>query len=128
MRTPQDLINIGLEKELASVFNTYLHTDKYSKELLQKIFKKSPISPLVGFEKWINSQGKTLIIDEEFYALVAEQAYKLNTGARSLQTILNNIRTPLIKEVFRGTSNTIHLGMKNMIGNNKQKINRKGKL
>ena len=30
--TPQDLIDMGLEKELVGRFNTYLHTNDYSKE------------------------------------------------------------------------------------------------
>ena len=107
--TPQDLMSIGLERELVGRFNTYLHTDDYSKESLERILRESTISPLIGFRKWIESQGKQLVVDDDVYGLIAEQAYNLNTGARSLQTVMNNIRTPFIKEVLRGTNNTIHL-------------------
>lgn len=121
--TPQDLMSIGLERELVGRFNTYLHTDDYSKESLERILRESTISPLIGFRKWIESQGKQLVVDDDVYGLIAEQAYNLNTGARSLQTVMNNIRTPFIKEVLRGTNNTIHLnsGTVNNIG---QAINR----
>lgn len=125
--TPQDLMNIGLERELVGRFNTYLHTEDYSKESLLKILKESTISPLIGFKKWIESQGKQLVIDEEVYDLIAEQAYELNTGARSLQTVMNNIRTPLIKEVLRGKSNTIHLDSETVIKANGQTMKRKGR-
>ena len=125
--TPQDLMSIGLERELVGRFNTYLHTDDYSKESLKKILKESTISPLIGFKKWIESRGKQLIIDDDVYDLIAEQAYKLNTGARSLQTVMNNIRTPFIKEVLRGTSDTIHLDSETVIKTNGQTMNRKGR-
>ena len=122
--TPQDLMSIGLERELVGRFNTYLHTDDYSKESLERILRESTISPLIGFRKWIESQGKQLVVDDDVYGLIAEQAYNLNTGARSLQTVMNNIRTPFIKEVLRGTNNTIHLDSETIIKANGQTINR----
>lgn len=107
--TPDDLISIGLEKELVGRLNTYLHTDDYSVESLEKILRESDISPLKGFEEWVNFYGKKLVIDDDVYRLIAEHAYKLNTGARSLQTVMNGIRTFFMKTVMRGTSDTIHL-------------------
>ncbi|MBD9098663.1 AAA family ATPase [bacterium] len=122
---PQDLMSIGLERELVGRFNTYLHTDDYSKESLEKILRESTISPLIGFKKWIEARGKQLVIDEDVYGLIAEQAYELNTGARSLQTVMNNIRTPFIREVLRGTDNTIYLDSETVIKENGQTMNRK---
>ncbi|MGN0974275.1 MAG: AAA family ATPase [Bacilli bacterium] len=107
--TPQDLIDIGIERELVGRFNTYLHTNPYSKESLLKILKESTISPMIGFEKWISSKGKKLEIADDTYDAIVDAAYDLNTGARSLQTIVNNIRTPFIKEVMRGDSEVISL-------------------
>lgn len=125
---PQDLMSIGLERELVGRFNTYLHTDDYSKESLEKILRESTISPLIGFKKWIEARGKQLVIDEDVYGLIAEQAYELNTGARSLQTVMNNIRTPFIREVLRGTDNTIYLDSETVIKENDQTMNRKGRV
>lgn len=125
--TPQDLMSIGLERELVGRFNTYLHTDDYSKESLEKILRESTISPLIGFKKWIEARGKQLVIDDDVYGLIAEQAYELNTGARSLQTVMNNIRTSFIREVLRGTDNTIHLDSETVIKTNGQTMNRKGR-
>ena len=113
--TEQDLIDIGLIKELVGRFNTYLHTDDYSKESLEKILRESTISPLIGFKNWIEVWGKQLVIDDDVYGLIAEKAYEMNTGARSLETVMNNIRTSFIKEVLRGTSNTIHLDSETVI-------------
>lgn len=120
-------MDIGLERELVGRINTYLHTDDYSKGCLEKILRESTISPLIGFKMWVESRGKKLIIDDEVYGLIAEQAYELNTGARSLQTVMNNIRTPFIKEVLRGTNDTINLNPETVIKANMQTMNRKGR-
>lgn len=107
--TPQDLISIGLQKELVGRFNTYLHTEDYSKDALKQILLKSSISPLIGFRKWVESFNKELIIEDDVYDIIAEQAYELNTGARSLETVMNSIRTRYLKEVIRGKETTIYL-------------------
>ena len=125
---PQDLMEIGLERELVGRFNTYIHTNDYSRESLIKILRNSTISPLIGFKQWIESRGKKLEIDEDVYDIIADQAYELNTGARSLQTIVNNIRTPFIKEVLRGTSQIIHLDSETVIKVGEQAMNRRGRV
>ena len=126
--TPEDLINIGLEKELVGRFNVYFHTNDYSRESLEKILRESTISPLNGFKKWIESNGKKLEFDDDVYGIIADQAYELNSGARSLQTVMNNIRTPLIKEVLRGTDPIIYLDNEIVSKTNIQMMSRKGRL
>ena len=125
--TPQDLMKIGFENELVGRFNTYLHTDEYSKEALEKILRKSTISPLIGLKEWVESMGKKLIVDDDVYGLIADQAYEFNTGARSLQTVVNNTRTTLLKEVLRGKNATIHLNAERVSNINKRTMNRKGR-
>ena len=126
--TPQDLIGFGLERELVGRFNVYLHTNDYSKESLTRILKESTISPLIGFRKWVEASGKKLEIDDDVYDLIVDQAYELNTGARSLQTVMNNIRTPFIKEVLRGPSDTIYLDSETVKKINGQTMNRRGRI
>lgn len=125
--TPDDLKSIGLEKELVARFNVYLHTDDYSKKTLERILRESTISPLIGFQKWVELYKKELIIDKEVYSLIAEQAYQLNTGARSLQTVMNNIRTSFLRTVLRGSDKTIHLDAKTIKDVNEQTFTRKGR-
>ena len=95
--------------------------------VIRKNIKRIYNSSIIGFKKWIEARGKQLVIDEDVYGLIAEQAYELNTGARSLQTVMNNIRTPFIREVLRGTDNTIHLDSETVIKANGQTMNRKGR-
>lgn len=125
--TPQDLIDLGLERELVGRFNTYLHTEEYSKEDLLKILKESTISPLIGFEKWVTSKNKQLNIEEGTYEAIAQAAYELNTGARSLQTVMNNIRTPFLKEVIRGTDPIITLDENTVRKISDNAVSRKGR-
>ncbi len=123
--TPNDLIGIGLERELVGRFNTYLHTNDYSVDSLERILRVSTISPLLGFKKWVESHGKKLIIDEDVYRLIAEQAYELNTGARSLQTVMNNIRTQFIKKVLRENDKVIHLDSETVMKVSSQSMTRR---
>lgn len=106
---PFDLISIGLEKELVGRINTFLHTQEYSKYDLLKILKESKISPIKSFENWIISYDKTLIIEDNVYETIVDAAHKLNTGARGLQTIMNNIRTNYLEEVLIGEDKIIYL-------------------
>lgn len=126
--TPHDLIGIGLERELVGRFNTYLHTKDYSKDDLSRILKESTISPLLGFKQWVEANGKELVYDEDVFEAVAEQAYWLNTGARSLQTVMNSIRTPFIKEVLRGNNDTIYFDAATAKKISGQTITRKGRM
>lgn len=107
---PEDLIKMGLQKELVGRINTFLHTKDYSIEDLEKILRISSISPIVGLKTWAEALGKSITIDDEVYPLIAEKAYDLNTGARSLQTVVNSIRTRFLKIVLREKEKDIHLG------------------
>ena len=107
--TPDDLVHIGFERELIGRINTYLHTNEYSRDALEKILRESPISPMLDFKAWIESKKKKLVIDDEVYRMIADKAYELKTGARSLQTVMNGIRTEFLKQVLIGNSDTIEL-------------------
>lgn len=105
--TPQDLVDLGLERELVGRFNTYIHTEEYSKDDLLRILKESSISPLISLKKLVESKGKQLVISDDVYVEIARCAYELNTGARSLQTVMNSIRTTILKELYRGENKEI---------------------
>ncbi len=107
--TPDDLIEMGLEKELVGRFNIYIHTKDYSKEDLKKILLESKISPLIGFTTLVSSFGKKLVIDDGVYDLIANAAYDLNTGARSLQTVVNNLNSQYLEELLMGVDEEIHI-------------------
>lgn len=123
--TPADLIEIGFEKELIGRFNVFLHTEDYDVAALERILRESVISPVLGFKKWVEGNGKHLEITDDTYLAIAECAHKLNTGARSLQTIMNNVRSHYIKEIMRGNSKTIFLDSETVYSVYSQTMNRK---
>lgn len=65
---------------------------------------------MLSLKKGISLYGKELIIDEDIYEDIVNAAYQLHSGARGLQTIINNIRTSFLKEILRGEEQTIYLG------------------
>ena len=123
--TPADLIEIGFEKELIGRFNVFLHTEDYDVVALERILRESAISPVLGFKNWVEGNDKHLEITDDTYLAIAECAHKLNTGARSLQTIMNNVRSHYIKEIMRGNSKTIFLDSETVYSVYNQTMNRK---
>ena len=123
--TPADLIEIGFEKELIGRFNVFLHTEDYDVAALERILRESAISPVLGFKKWVEGNDKHLEITDDTYLAIAKCAHKLNTGARSLQTIMNNVRSRYIKEIMRGNSKTIFLDSETVYSVYNQTMNRK---
>lgn len=125
--TPEDLIKMGFEKELVGRFNTYVHTKDYSKSDLKKILLESKISPLIGFKTLVSSFGKKLVIDEDAYDLIAEAAYDLNTGARSLQTVVNNLNSHYLEELLVGAEEEIHITFEDVKRINEAAFKEKGR-
>lgn len=125
--TPEDLIKMGFEKELVGRFNTYVHTKDYSKSDLKKILLESKISPLIGFKTLVFSFGKKLVIDEDAYDLIAEAAYDLNTGARSLQTVVNNLNSRYLEELLVGAEEEIHITFEDVKRINEAAFKEKGR-
>ena len=108
----EDLIELGFERELVGRFNTFLHTVDYSKEDLLKILLYSSISSLISFNTLCKKKNKTLIINDDFYEAVANEAYSLNTGARSLQIVINSIRSEFLSDIYINFNGNICLDAK----------------
>ena len=116
---------MGLQKELVGRINTFLHTEDYDKEVLERILRESPISPIETFKRWAKDNGKSIIIDDDVYGLIASYAYDLDTGARSLQTVVNTIKIKLMKAVFRGEAKEIHLDAETVKSSVEKTVQRK---
>ena len=107
--TQDDLDDYGFESELSGRFNVFLHTDDYSKDDLKKILMESDISPLADFKRDIILNKKELRIEGNIYDIIAEQAYKLNKGARSLDTVINSIKTHFLGDILNSDQQVIVL-------------------
>lgn len=125
--TSQDLIDAGFRQELVGRLNTRLHTNDYSKEDLMNILKNSPISPLIGFKKWVEAYHKDLIIDEDVYELIVDFSYSLNLGARGLDIVMSSVRTLLMEEVLRGKNSVVVLNSDTVLNACNNITKRKGR-
>lgn len=123
----KDLIDLGYERELVGRFNTYLHTEEYSKDDLLRILKESTISPMKSFIEWINSYNKELVIEDGVYEAIGDAAYELNFGVRSLQKVMNDIRTVFLKQVMRSKDATIYLDVETVNRACKRTVTRKSR-
>lgn len=125
--TPQDLINLGYERELVGRINTYLHTEEYSKEDLLRILKESTISPMKGFINLVNSYHKELVIEDGVYEAIVDNAYEYDTGIRGVQATMNSIRSIYLKELMRSKEPTVYLDVESVNRACKNSITRKSR-
>lgn len=99
--TPQDYIDYGLMREFFGRIKVIVSTNSYSKDDLTKILLNSEISPLINFEKTAKMYGYGgITYNKEFIQKVVDEAYKMNTGARALQTIMLGIQDDLLLEMI----------------------------
>lgn len=106
----ENLIENGYLRELVGRIKLFISTKSYNKEDLINILNNSSISPLNELVEICKEDfEKTLIYDDAFIDAIADYGVRLNTGARSLQTICNSIRNIIKKDLIFGTSKEIYL-------------------
>ena len=95
--TPQDYIDEGLNREFFGRIKVLACTRGYDYRDLLLILNNSTISPLKNFEKTANMYGyENVYFTPEFIDQLINQALKMNTGARALQTIMSGIQNILL--------------------------------
>jgi ATP-dependent protease Clp ATPase subunit len=95
--TPQDYIDEGLNREFFGRIKVLACTRGYDYRDLLLILNNSTISPLKNFEKTANMFGyNNVYFTPEFIDQLINQALEMNTGARSLQTIMSGIQNRLL--------------------------------
>ena len=104
--TSQDYIDYGLMREFFGRIKVLTSTKSYTVSDLKKILLESRISPLRNLEKTIQMFGYTnLNYNEEFINKICEEAYKLDTGARGLQSIMSGIQNKILMDLINQSYN-----------------------
>lgn len=104
--TSQDYIDYGLMREFFGRIKVLTSTKSYSIDDLKTILLNSKISPLKNFEKTIQMFGyNNLKYNDEVLDKICEEAYKLDTGARGLQSIMANIQNKILIDLINQTYN-----------------------
>lgn len=96
-----DYIKFGLKKEFFGRIKVITITKTYSIDDLKRILLESEISPLRGFEKSCMMYGYSGIeYTEEFIDCIVSEAYKMGTGARALQSLIQGIQDTMLIDLI----------------------------
>ena len=103
----EDYINAGIMREMVGRFKLMTSTKKYTKDALKQILTTSTASPLKDLiSTGENVFNTTIIFDEAIIDEIVEHAYNMNTGARSLQTVVADIQNVLLKDLGKNVKAT----------------------
>jgi len=96
----EDYINAGIMRELVGRFQLITSTRSLAKEDYIRILKESSISPLNKLvELGKNIYNANIVFDEEIIDIIATEALKKDTGARSLNSVVNSLRNLMLKDL-----------------------------
>lgn len=107
--TTTDFVNYGLMKELMGRFSNLIAMNSLSKEDIKRILIESDFSPLNTYKLLFDSMNIVFSYDDEFVDYIADEAIMLNTGARSLKTIFDDVISSALFRIFAGEYSAIHL-------------------
>ena len=96
---PEDLINFGLIPEFVGRLPIVVGIDALNEEALIKILTEPKNATVKQYKKLFNLDGVEVEFEDEALSEVAKQAIRLNTGARGLRSILENIMLELMYDV-----------------------------
>lgn len=91
MVTPQDLKTFGLIPELVGRFPVIAYTNKLSEDDLIRILKEPKNAVIKQFSELLKMDGMELVFEEDALRYIAETANNLETGARGLRTIIEEV-------------------------------------
>ena len=102
--TQKDYVDAGLQRELIGRFSLLTSTQALTPDKLEQILNESEISPLRSLHKLckLPKFNVELKCSPEMVAEIAQLAYNDGFGARSLQTILNNLKNVVLGQILSG--------------------------
>jgi ATP-dependent Clp protease ATP-binding subunit ClpX len=103
---PDDLIKFGIIPELVGRIGFIAVLDTLKKEELVQIMKTSKNNILEQYINYFKFNNDTIVIKDEVYELIAEEAIKRKTGARALQGVIMQLFRDLLFETVNDKSET----------------------
>jgi len=98
--TMEDLEKYGMPIEFLGRFKNIIKMNSLSEKDFVSILKTSEISSLRQYLKLFEEKGISLEIPESLYEKIAHAAVKYKTGARALNTVVDNIFESVLYELF----------------------------
>lgn len=96
---PDDLRKYGFIPEFIGRLPVLVALDGLDEEALVRILKEPKNAPLKQYKRLFELEGIELKFDDDAIVTIAKKAEKLNTGARGLRTILENLMLDMQYEV-----------------------------
>lgn len=104
-----DFVNYGIMRELMGRFSKLIAMNSLTKEDIKKILIESNFSPLNTYKLLFESMNIEFSYDNDFIDYVADKAFALNSGARSLKTIVDDTISSAMFRIFAGEYSAIKL-------------------
>ncbi len=96
---PDDILKYGLIPEFIGRVPVITTLEPLDKKALVRILKEPKNALLKQFELLLKYDNVNLKVDEKAIKAIAEEAYKRNTGARGLRSIMEHIMTEVMYDI-----------------------------
>lgn len=107
--TTKDFVEYGIMRELMGRFSKLVAMNYLTKEDIKKILIESNFSPINTYKHLFESMKIDFSYDDDFIDYIADKAIELNSGARSLKTVFDDIISSAMFRIFAGDYSSIHL-------------------
>lgn len=107
--TTKDFVQYGIMRELMGRFSKLVFMNTLSREDIKKILLESNFSPINTYSQLFKSMNIDFTYDDSFIEYVANEAINLQSGARSLKTIFDNLISSAMFRIFTGDYSKIQL-------------------
>lgn len=107
--TTKDFVDYGIMRELMGRFSKLVAMNYLTKEDIKKILIESNFSPINTYKHLFESMNISFTYEDDFIDYIAEKAVSLNSGARSLKTVFDDIISSAMFRIFAGDYSSIHL-------------------
>lgn len=98
--TPEDFVKYGFSPEFIGRINCYISLNPLTLEDIKHILKNSESSPLKAYENTFKELKLSLSMQNRLIDLIAEKAFRMNTGARGLKVIVNEMFENILFEIL----------------------------
>ncbi len=105
----KDFVDYGIMRELMGRFSKLVAMNYLTKEDIKKILLESNFSPINTYKHLFESMNIGFTYEDDFIDYIAEKAVALNSGARSLKTVFDDIISSAMFRIFAGDYSSIHL-------------------
>ncbi|MEK6794675.1 MAG: AAA family ATPase [Spirochaetota bacterium] len=87
----KDLEKFGMIPEFLGRIPIVVPLTKLTKSEMESILTTSPDSPLIKYAEFFRAMGKRLVISGDAVASIVDRAIAMDTGARALKSVVENI-------------------------------------